>query len=155
MEGDLSARSSPVRGTHDEIDQLVSSLNAMLSRIQQLDGRTAFQVSSDIAHDLRIAASAAACASISRMRAGTGDQHRRLRHRDRRRHRGGAGTSFWRPSPPCCASPRSRPARRNALFAEIDLSEELAKSVGEAYQPWPPRIPEHTLDCQIDETAFT
>ncbi len=51
MAGDLSAR-IPVRGTHDEIDQLVSSLNAMLSRIQQLmDGLR--QVSSDIAHDLR------------------------------------------------------------------------------------------------------
>ena len=51
MEGDLSAR-IPVRGTHDEIDQLVASLNAMLDRIQQLmDGLR--QVSSDIAHDLR------------------------------------------------------------------------------------------------------
>jgi HAMP domain-containing protein len=51
MEGDLSAR-IPVRGTQDEIDQLVSSLNAMLARIQQLmDGLR--QVSSDIAHDLR------------------------------------------------------------------------------------------------------
>jgi signal transduction histidine kinase len=51
MGGDLSAR-IPVRGTHDEIDQLVSSLNAMLERIQQLmDGLR--QVSSDIAHDLR------------------------------------------------------------------------------------------------------
>lgn len=51
MEGDLSAR-IPVRGTHDEIDQLVASLNAMLTRIQQLmDGLR--QVSSDIAHDLR------------------------------------------------------------------------------------------------------
>lgn len=51
MEGDLSAR-IPVRGTHDEIDQLVVSLNAMLARIQQLmDGLR--QVSSDIAHDLR------------------------------------------------------------------------------------------------------
>ena len=51
MEGDLSAR-IPVRGTHDEIDQLIASLNAMLGRIQQLmDGLR--QVSSDIAHDLR------------------------------------------------------------------------------------------------------
>jgi len=51
MEGDLSAR-IPVRGTHDEIDQLVASLNDMLTRIQQLmDGLR--QVSSDIAHDLR------------------------------------------------------------------------------------------------------
>lgn len=51
MEGDLTAR-VPVRGTHDEFDQLVTNLNAMLSRIQQLmDGLR--QVSSDIAHDLR------------------------------------------------------------------------------------------------------
>jgi signal transduction histidine kinase len=51
MEGDLAAR-IPERGTHDEIDQLVASLNAMLARIQQLmDGLR--QVSSDIAHDLR------------------------------------------------------------------------------------------------------
>ena len=51
MEGDLSAR-IPVRGSNDEIDQLVVGLNAMLDRIQQLlDGLR--QVSSDIAHDLR------------------------------------------------------------------------------------------------------
>jgi methyl-accepting chemotaxis protein len=51
MEGDLSAR-IPVRGTYDEIDQLIANLNAMLARIQQLmDGLR--QVSSDIAHDLR------------------------------------------------------------------------------------------------------
>lgn len=51
MAGDLSAR-IPVRGTHDEIDQLVASLNAMLERIQLLmEGLR--QVSSDIAHDLR------------------------------------------------------------------------------------------------------
>jgi signal transduction histidine kinase len=51
MEGDLSAR-IPVRGTNDEIDQLVVGLNAMLDRIQQLmDGLR--QVTSDIAHDLR------------------------------------------------------------------------------------------------------
>jgi signal transduction histidine kinase len=51
MEGDLSAR-VPVRGTNDEIDQLVTGLNAMFDRIQQLlEGLR--QVSSDIAHDLR------------------------------------------------------------------------------------------------------
>ena len=50
MEGDLTAR-IPVRGTNDEIDQLVASLNAMLDRIQQLlDGVR--QVSSDIAHEI-------------------------------------------------------------------------------------------------------
>jgi len=51
MEGDLAAR-IPVRGANDEIDQLVTSLNAMLDRIQQLmDGLR--QVTGDIAHDLR------------------------------------------------------------------------------------------------------
>lgn len=51
MEGDLAAR-IPVRGTNDEIDQLVISLNAMLDRIQHLmEGLR--QVSNDIAHDLR------------------------------------------------------------------------------------------------------
>ncbi|MEI6201747.1 MAG: HAMP domain-containing protein, partial [Enhydrobacter sp.] len=51
MAGDLSAR-IPVRGTNDEIDQLVVSLNAMLDRIQHLmEGLR--QVSNDIAHDLR------------------------------------------------------------------------------------------------------
>ncbi len=51
MAGDLGAR-IPVRGTNDEFDQLVLSLNAMLDRIQQLmDGMR--QVTSDIAHDLR------------------------------------------------------------------------------------------------------
>ena len=88
MEGDLSAR-IPVRGTHDEIDQLVSSLNAMLSRIQQLmDGLR--QVSSDIAHDLRT--------PLGRLRqhledARAGDHDRRLRCGDRRRHRGGRRAS--------------------------------------------------------------
>ena len=51
MEGDLSAR-IPVRGSNDEIDQLVVGLNAMLDRIQQLMEGVR-QVSSDIAHDLR------------------------------------------------------------------------------------------------------
>src|SRR5512146_114392 len=51
MEGDLSAR-IPARGTNDEIDQLVASLNAMLDRIQNLmEGLR--QVTGDIAHDLR------------------------------------------------------------------------------------------------------
>ncbi|UYN97582.1 MAG: HAMP domain-containing histidine kinase [Enhydrobacter sp.] len=51
MEGDLGAR-IPLRGTNDEFDQLVVSLNAMLDRIQQLMEGVR-QVSSDIAHDLR------------------------------------------------------------------------------------------------------
>jgi signal transduction histidine kinase len=51
MEGDLTAR-VPVRGSNDEVDQLVTSLNEMLDRIQNLmDGLR--QVTGDIAHDLR------------------------------------------------------------------------------------------------------
>jgi len=51
MEGDLAAR-IPARGTNDEIDQLVTGLNAMLDRVQSLMIGLR-QVSSDIAHDLR------------------------------------------------------------------------------------------------------
>ena len=51
MEGDLAAR-IPARGTNDEVDQLVTGLNAMLDRIQSLMTGLR-QVSSDIAHDLR------------------------------------------------------------------------------------------------------
>ncbi len=51
MAGDLAAR-IPARGTNDEIDQLVTGLNAMLDRIQSLMTGLR-QVSSDIAHDLR------------------------------------------------------------------------------------------------------
>ncbi|MBV9990319.1 MAG: HAMP domain-containing protein [Alphaproteobacteria bacterium] len=49
--GDLSRR-LPMRGSDDEFDHLIASLNAMLERIESLmDGLR--QVSTDIAHDLR------------------------------------------------------------------------------------------------------
>lgn len=51
MEANLSRR-IPLRGTHDEWDQLASNLNAMLDRIQELV-RGIRQVSDGIAHDLR------------------------------------------------------------------------------------------------------
>ena len=51
MAGDLSNR-IPERGTRDEFDQLVHTLNAMLDRISALMENVQ-QISSDIAHDLR------------------------------------------------------------------------------------------------------
>ncbi len=51
MAGDLSNR-IPERGTRDEFDQLVRTLNAMLDRISALMENVQ-QISSDIAHDLR------------------------------------------------------------------------------------------------------
>lgn len=51
MDGDLSQR-MPMQGSGDEMDQLSSNLNAMLSRIQSLM-ESLKQVSDDIAHDLR------------------------------------------------------------------------------------------------------
>ena len=49
--GDMSQR-VPVRGTGDEFDELASSVNAMLNRIEDLM-RSMRQVSNDVAHDLR------------------------------------------------------------------------------------------------------
>jgi signal transduction histidine kinase len=51
MQANLSRR-IPLRGTHDEWDQLASNLNSMLDRIQELV-RGIRQVSDGIAHDLR------------------------------------------------------------------------------------------------------
>src|SRR5262249_13369435 len=49
--GDFSKR-IPVRGTGDELDHLVRSLNAMLER-NEVAMKSVRQVSNDIAHDLR------------------------------------------------------------------------------------------------------
>jgi signal transduction histidine kinase len=51
MAGELSQR-VPIRGTHDEFDELAEAMNAMLDRIEDLM-RSMRQVSNDIAHDLR------------------------------------------------------------------------------------------------------
>ena len=51
MAGDFSRR-IPVRGTGDELDHLVASLNAMLER-NEAAMESVRQVSNDIAHDLR------------------------------------------------------------------------------------------------------
>ncbi|EPR43444.1 integral membrane sensor signal transduction histidine kinase [Desulfovibrio sp. X2] len=52
MAGDLDDR-IPVRGTDDEMDRLAGNFNAMLDRVQTLM-ESLRQVSSDIAHDLRM-----------------------------------------------------------------------------------------------------
>ena len=51
MAGNLTTR-IPLRGTHDELDRLSETINAMLDRIAALMGNLA-QVTNDIAHDLR------------------------------------------------------------------------------------------------------
>lgn len=51
MEGDLSRR-IPLSGSHDELDTLSESLNAMLDRIEQLMSGLK-EVSDNIAHDLK------------------------------------------------------------------------------------------------------
>ena len=143
MEGDLSAR-IPVRGTHDEIDQLVSSLNAMLSRIQQLmDGLR--QVSSDIAHDLRT--------PLGRLR----------QHLEDARARATSTADYDAATDAAIEEADELLETFSALlriaqveagaqqrgFTEVDLSE-LVKSVGEAYQP-AAEDSEHTLDYQIED----
>jgi signal transduction histidine kinase len=143
MEGDLSAR-IPVRGTYDEIDQLVASLNAMLSRIQQLmDGLR--QVSSDIAHDLRT--------PLGRLR----------QHLEDARARATTTADYDAATDAAIEEADELLETFSALlriaqveagaqkrgFADVDLSD-LVKSVGEAYQP-AAEDREHTLDYQIED----
>ena len=148
MEGDLSAR-IPVRGTNDEIDQLVIGLNAMLERIQQLlEGLR--QVTNDIAHDLRT--------PLGRLR---------QRLEDAREH--ATNTADY------AAATEAAIAEADALleifsallriaqieagaqrsaFGEVDLST-LMRSIGEAYAP-PAEDSQHKLESSIaDGVAFT
>jgi signal transduction histidine kinase len=143
MEGDLSAR-IPVRGTNDEIDQLVVSLNAMLDRIQHLmEGLR--QVSNDIAHDLRT--------PLGRLR---------QRLEDAREH---ATTTAEYSSAADAAiveadllletfSALLRIAQieagaQKSAFADVDLSA-VARSVGEAYLP-SAEDSQHKLELRIED----
>jgi signal transduction histidine kinase len=143
MEGDLSAR-IPVRGTNDEIDQLVVSLNAMLDRIQHLmEGLR--QVSNDIAHDLRT--------PLGRLR---------QRLEDAREH---ATTTAEYSSAADAAiveadllletfSALLRIAQieagaQKSAFADVDLSA-VARSVGEAYLP-SAEDSQHRLELGIED----
>jgi signal transduction histidine kinase len=148
MEGDLSAR-IPVRGTHDEIDQLIASLNAMLDRIQQLmDGLR--QVSSDIAHDLRT--------PLGRLR----------QHLEDARERARTTADYDAATDAAIAEADELLETFSALlriaqveagaqkraFAELDLSA-LARSIGEAYQP-AAEDSGHALDIRVEDgISFT
>src|SRR5471030_227016 len=128
MEGDLAAR-IPVRGTNDEIDQLVTSLNAMLDRIQSLlDGLR--QVTSDIAHDLRT--------PLGRLR---------QRLEDAREH--ATTTADYASATEAAIAEADtlletfsallriaqiEAGAQKSAFAGLDLSE-LVRSIGEAYTP--------------------
>jgi signal transduction histidine kinase len=143
MEGDLSAR-IPARGTHDEIDQLVSSLNAMLGRIQQLmDGLR--QVSSDIAHDLRT--------PLGRLR----------QHLEDARERARTTADYDAATDAAIAEADELLETFSALlriaqveagaqkrgFDDVDLSD-LARNVGEAYQP-AAEDSGHRLSCKVED----
>jgi signal transduction histidine kinase len=128
MAGDFSRR-IPARGTADELDHLVASLNAMLKR-NQLAMESVRQVSNDIAHDLRTPLN-------------------RLRQRLELAQRRARSVAEWRRTADGCISDMDAiletfgallriaqiesgmPARR---FAKVDLSE-LLRTLTELYQP--------------------
>jgi signal transduction histidine kinase len=145
MGGDLSAR-IPVRGTHDEIDQLVASLNAMLERIQQLlEGLR--QVSSDIAHDLRT--------PLGRLR----------QHLEDARERAKSTADYDAATEAAIAEADELLETFSALlriaqveagaqkrgFADVDLSE-LVRNVAEVYQPVAEDC-DHRLSYRIDDNV--
>ena len=128
MAGDFSKR-IPVRGTGDELDHLVRSLNAMLER-NEVAMESVRQVSNDIAHDLRTPLT-------------------RLRQRLELAQRRARSLEEWQRAADGCISDMDAiletfgallriaqiesgmPARR---FAKVDLSE-LLRTVIEVYQP--------------------
>ena len=145
MEGDLSAR-IPVRGTNDEIDQLVASLNAMLERIQALmEGLR--QVTGDIAHDLRT--------PLGRLR---------QRLEDAREHATTTGEyavatdaaiteadTLLETFSALLRIAQIEAGAQKSAFSELDLSA-LLRSVGEAYLP-SAEDAQHTLILKIDDGA--
>lgn len=143
MEGDLSAR-IPVRGTNDEIDQLVLGLNAMLERIQHLmEGMR--QVTNDIAHDLRT--------PLGRLR---------QRLEDARDH--ATSTADYAAATEAAIAEADtlldifsallriaqlESGAQKSAFAQVDLSE-LVRSVADAYQP-ASEDSGHTLEIHVEE----
>ena len=143
MEGDLSAR-IPVRGTHDEIDQLIASLNAMLGRIQQLmDGLR--QVSSDIAHDLRT--------PLGRLRQHLEDARERAKTTADYDAATDAAIDeadeLLETFSALLRIAQVEAGAQKSAFAELDLSA-LARSIGEAYQP-AAEDSDHALDIKIED----
>ena len=128
MAGNFSRR-IPTRGTGDELDHLVASLNAMLER-NEAAMKSVRQVSNDIAHDLRTPLT-------------------RLRQRLELAQRRARSVAEWQRTADGCISDMDAiletfgallriaqiesgmPARR---FAEVDLSE-LLRTLIEVYQP--------------------
>jgi signal transduction histidine kinase len=128
MAGDFSRR-IPVRGTADEFDHLIASLNAMLERNESAM-ESVRQVSNDIAHDLRTPLT-------------------RLRQRLELAQRRARSVEEWQRVADGCISDMGAiletfgallriaqiesgiPARR---FAKVDLSE-LLRTMIEVYQP--------------------
>jgi signal transduction histidine kinase len=128
MAGDFSRR-IPVRGTGDELDHLVASLNAMLER-NEAAMESVRQVSNDIAHDLRT--------PLTRLRQRLELAQRRARSVEEwRRAAEGSIADMDAILETFGALLRiaqiagGMPARR---FAEVDLSELLGTLI-EVYQP--------------------
>ena len=128
MAGDFSRR-IPVRGADDEFDHLVTSLNAMLDRIQS-SMESVSQVSNDIAHDLRT--------PLTRLR----------QHLERAQHRARSPAEWQAAAADCIAEMdvildtfgallriaqiESGAATRH--FGETDLSD-LLRTIAEVYEP--------------------
>jgi signal transduction histidine kinase len=128
MAGDFSRR-IPVRGTDDEFDHLVASLNAMLDRIQNsMD--SVRQVSTGIAHDLRTPLT-------------------RLRQRLERAHLRARSSAEWRAAAADCIAEMDailetfgallriaqiESGATAGQFAEVDLSD-LLTTLTEVYEP--------------------
>jgi signal transduction histidine kinase len=143
MEGDLSAR-IPVRGTHDEFDQLVTNLNAMLSRIQQLmDGLR--QVSSDIAHDLRT--------PLGRLRQHLEDARERAKTTAEYDEATDAAIeeadSLLETFSALLRIAQVEAGAQKSGFSEVDFSG-LVRSIGEAYQP-AAEDSRHRLQIHVDD----
>jgi signal transduction histidine kinase len=128
MAGNFSRR-IPTRGTGDELDHLVASLNAMLER-NQLAMESVRQVSNDIAHDLRT--------PLTRLRQRLELAQRRARSVAEWQRTADGGVSDMDAILETFGAllriaqiESGMPARR---FAEVDLSE-LLRTLVEVYQP--------------------
>ncbi|HEY6982343.1 HAMP domain-containing sensor histidine kinase [Reyranella sp.] len=148
MEGDLSAR-IPARGTNDEIDQLVASLNTMLDRIQTLmEGLR--QVTGDIAHDLRT--------PLGRLRQGLEEAREHATTTGEYATATEAAISeadtLLETFSALLRIAQIEAGAQKSAFSELDLSE-LLRSVGEAYLP-AAEDSQHALELRIDnDVCFT
>jgi signal transduction histidine kinase len=146
MEGDLAAR-IPVRGTNDEIDQLVESLNAMLDRIQHLmEGLR--QVSNDIAHDLRT--------PLGRLRQGLEDARERATTTGEYEAAADAAIAeadqLLEIFSALLRIAQVEAGAQKSAFTEVDLSA-VGRSVGEAYLP-AAEDSQHKLVLSIDDSVM-